>query len=89
VAGLQPEQRALEGRQQDLVERFVRLPQGQVNRRSRAVDRVLLHPLVGLAVFLALVLLVFQLLYALTTPLQELLGALLDGVQSAPCWSRG
>lgn len=73
----------LDGRQQDLVERFVRLPQGRVNRRSRAVDRVLLHPLVGLAVFLALVLLVFQLLYALTTPLQELLGALLDGVQSA------
>lgn len=73
----------LEARQQDLVQRFVRLPEGGLHRRSRALDRVLLHPLVGVAVFLALVLLVFQVLYALTTPLQEWLGALLDAVQHA------
>ena len=77
------DQLALDRRQQDLVDRFVRLPQGGANQRSRAVDRVLLHPLVGVAVFLGLVLLVFQLLYAVTTPLQEALGTLLDGVQTA------
>ena len=78
--GLEPEDG--EALQRSLVARFVRLPEGLRNRRSRAVDRVLLHPLVGVVVFLALVLLVFQLLYGLTTPLQELLGTLLDGVQS-------
>ena len=78
----QPDPPGLEVQHRDLVQRFVRLPQGEVNRRSRAVDRVLLHPLVGLAAFLGLVLLVFQLLYALTTPLQDQLGALLDWVQT-------
>ena len=78
-SGLEPEDG--EALQRSLVARFVRLPEGLRNRRSRAVDRVLLHPLVGVVVFLALVLLVFQLLYGLTTPLQELLGTLLDGVQ--------
>jgi ferrous iron transport protein B len=68
--------------QRDLVARFVRLPAGVTNRRSRAVDRVLLHPLVGVVLFLALVLLVFQLLYGVTTPIQDVLGLLLDGVQS-------
>jgi ferrous iron transport protein B len=68
---------------QELVSRFVTVPEGVViNRRSRALDRVLLHPLVGVVVFLALVLLVFQLLYALSTPLQDGLGLLLDSVQN-------
>ena len=73
----------LEVLQKELVARFVTLPKGVVvNRRSRAVDRVLLHPLMGVVVFLALVLLVFQLLYALSTPLQDVLGTVLDGVQA-------
>ncbi len=41
------EGQALEARQRDLVARFVRLPEGAIRRRSRSVDRVLLHPLVG------------------------------------------
>jgi ferrous iron transport protein B len=72
----------LETLRQELVARFVTLPEGVMNRRSRAVDRVLLHPLVGVVVFLVLVLLVFQLLYALSAPLQDLLGVGLDGVQA-------
>lgn len=76
-------QEELDALQQDLVARFVTLPpEGLRHRRSRAVDRVLLHPLVGVGLFLALVWLVFQVLYALSTPLQDLLGALLDGVQA-------
>lgn len=76
-------QEELDALQQDLVARFVTLPpEGLRHRRSRAVDRVLLHPLVGVGLFLALVWLVFQLLYALSTPLQDLLGSLLDGVQA-------
>ncbi|MEY4352221.1 MAG: hypothetical protein RLZZ609_462 [Cyanobacteriota bacterium] len=76
------DQLTLDARQQDLVHRFVRLPQAGLHRRTRAVDRVLLHPLVGVGVFLGLVLILFQLLYALTTPLQDLLGTLLDAVQT-------
>jgi len=75
------EQKDLDAFQQELVARYVRLPEGVMNRRSRAVDRVLLHPVVGVVVFLALVLLVFQLLYGVTTPIQDLLGSWLDGVQ--------
>jgi len=75
------EQEDLDAFQQELVARYVRLPEGVMNRRSRAVDRVLLHPVVGVVVFLALVLLVFQLLYGVTTPIQDLLGSWLDGVQ--------
>ncbi|MEB3260617.1 MAG: ferrous iron transporter B [Cyanobacteriota bacterium] len=73
----------LEALRRELVARFVRQPEGVLNRRSRAVDRVLLHPLVGVVVFLALVLMVFQLLYALAAPLQELLGSGLDGLQTS------
>jgi ferrous iron transport protein B len=76
------DQLTLDARQQDLVHRFVRLPQASLHRRTRTVDRVLLHPLVGVGVFLGLVLILFQLLYALTTPLQDLLGTLLDAVQT-------
>ncbi|MFN7677646.1 MAG: ferrous iron transport protein B, partial [Cyanobacteriota bacterium] len=79
--GREPDDR--EALRRALVARYVTLPEGVVmNRRSRALDRVLLHPLVGVVVFLALVLLVFQLLYTLSAPLQDGLGALLDIVQS-------
>ncbi|MEB3157255.1 MAG: ferrous iron transport protein B [Cyanobacteriota bacterium] len=72
-----------EALRRELVARFVRQPEGVWNRRSRAVDQVLLHPLVGVAIFLALVLLVFQLLYALSVPLQDLLGSGLDWLQAS------
>ena len=69
--------------QQELVSRYVTLPEGLLHRRTRLVDRLLLHPLLGLLLFLGMVLAVFQLLYALTTPLQELLGTALDWVQAS------
>ncbi len=52
------------------------------NRRTRAVDRILLHPVAGLLLFLGLVLTVFQLLYLVTTPPQDRLGSGLDWVQA-------
>jgi ferrous iron transport protein B len=73
-AGAPPSLEALQG--------FLQLPERPCLGRSRRIDRVLLHPLVGLLLFLALVLLVFQLLYAITAPLQELLAALLDGIRA-------
>ena len=41
----QLESPALDGWQQELVARFVTLPEGLLNHRTRLVDRLLLHPL--------------------------------------------
>ncbi|MFM1812972.1 MAG: hypothetical protein RLZZ336_1910 [Cyanobacteriota bacterium] len=69
--------------QQQLVAAAVTLPERLLNRRTRQLDRVLLHPLVGVVLFLAIVLAVFQVLYAVTTPLQDLLGSGLDWIQGS------
>ena len=45
---------------EELLERHVQLPKSLANRRTRQADRLLLHPLVGLGLFLAIVLAVFQ-----------------------------
>ena len=79
----QPQAPAPDGWQQELVDRFVTLPEGLLNHRTRLVDRVLLHPLLGVGLFLVLVLAVFQLLYAVTTPLQDLLAMALDWIQTS------
>lgn len=82
-AALQLEPHVPEGRQQELVARYVTLPARLLNRRTRLVDRVLLNPVLGVVLFLAIVMVVFQLLYAITTPLQELLGAGLAWIQGS------
>ena len=79
----QPPVPASDGWQQELVDRFVTMPEGLHNHRSRVVDRLLLHPLLGVGIFLVMVLAVFQLLYAVTTPLQDLLGSVLDWIQTS------
>ena len=66
-----------------LVAGHVQLPPRLLNRRTRRADRVLLHPLVGVVLFLAIVLAVFQLLYALGAPAQDLVGSGIDWIQSA------
>ncbi|WP_396095027.1 MULTISPECIES: ferrous iron transport protein B [unclassified Cyanobium] len=69
--------------QQELVARYVTLPETLRNRRTRLVDRVLLNPLLGVAIFLAIVMVVFQVLYAITAPLQDLLGSGLEWIESS------
>lgn len=46
------------------------------------LDRVLLHPLLGLLSFFVVMLAVFQLIYAVGGPIQAWLGALFDGLQA-------
>ncbi len=46
---------------------------------TRRLDRWLLHPLLGLPIFFVVMALMFQAIYALGVPLQEALGALIDG----------
>jgi ferrous iron transport protein B len=66
-----------------LLSQHVQLPPRQVNRRTRRADRLLLHPLVGVLLFLAIVLGLFQLLYAVGTPAQDLVGSGIDWIQEA------
>jgi len=71
----------LEAEREALVERFVQLPERSPRPHSRRLDRLLLHPLVGPLVFLTIVLLMFQAIYALGAPLQGLMGGLFDGLR--------
>jgi ferrous iron transport protein B len=68
----------LEGAMADLVQRCVTLPGRWRDSRSRRLDAVLLHPLLGLPLFLLAMALMFQGIYAIGVPVQEALGGLLD-----------
>lgn len=82
-AASQGDPRGVDDRLRELVARHVTLPERLLNRRTRLVDRVLLHPLLGVVLFLGIVLAVFQVLYAVTAPLQDLLGTGLDWIQAS------
>jgi len=71
----------LEAQRLELVGRFVAQPEQHQRPRSRRLDRLLLHPLVGPLLFLGIVLVMFQTIYALGAPLQELMGSLFDGLR--------
>ncbi|MEY3964124.1 MAG: ferrous iron transport protein [Cyanobacteriota bacterium] len=68
----------LEGAMAELVERCVTLPGRWRDSRSRRLDAVLLHPLLGLPLFFLAMALMFQGIYAIGVPVQEALGGLLD-----------
>jgi len=70
----------LEAHRRELVERFVAEPEQVLRPQSRRLDRLLLHPLVGPLLFLAIVLVMFQAIYALGAPLQELLVRVFDSL---------
>jgi len=70
---------ALDARQEALIKLCVRSAGPPRNLRTRRIDKFLLHPLVGPLLFLAIVLAMFQAIYALGAPLQELTGTLVDG----------
>ena len=68
----------LDGAMAELVERCVTLPARWRDSRSRRLDAVLLHPLLGLPLFFLAMALMFQGIYAIGVPVQEALGSLLD-----------
>jgi ferrous iron transport protein B len=72
----------LMSRQENLVDKCVQQPGQLVHWRTRRLDRWLLHPFAGVLLFLGIVLLLFQSLYALAKPLQDLLGYGLDWLQT-------
>ncbi len=72
-----------QARAEGLLARHVQLPPRFINRRTRLADRVLLHPLLGLMLFLGIVLALFQLLFAVGAPAQDLMGNGIDWIQTA------
>ncbi|MCT0249794.1 ferrous iron transport protein B [Synechococcus sp. CS-205] len=74
----------------ELEERQARLVAGCIQGHDKLhadplrdrLDRVLLHPLLGLLSFFVVMLVVFQLIYAVGGPIQVWLGALFDGLQA-------
>ena len=77
LAAIDPD---LELAQAALVQASVRLPPQWRDRWTRRLDRLLLHPLLGLPLFFAAMALMFQLIYAVGVPIQEGLAGLLDAV---------
>ncbi|NDG04844.1 MAG: ferrous iron transporter B, partial [Alphaproteobacteria bacterium] len=61
-----------------LLESSVTLPPQWRDRLTRRLDAVLLHPLLGLPLFFLVMALMFQAIYAVGVPVQELLATLLD-----------
>ena len=65
-----------------LLARTVHVPPVLSASRTDRLDRILLHPWLGLPLFLLIMLLVFQIVYGLGTPLQDGLGWLLDELKT-------
>jgi ferrous iron transport protein B len=66
-----------------LVKKSVIAPSRLVRKMTERIDRVLLHPLLGLPLFLLAMFLVFQAVYTLGAPLQDAVAWLLDGFRAA------
>ena len=88
----------LDGAMAALVARSVHLPDTWRDRRTRQLDALLLHPLLGLPLFFLAMALMFQAIYAIGVPLQEGLASLLDQFSQAvltpllaplPAWISG
>lgn len=69
---------AIEHDLDSLVAKAVHIPTNLPDSLTDRLDKALLHPWLGLPLFLLLVLMVFQVVYGLGTPLQDGLGWLLD-----------
>ena len=65
-----------------LVNKAVHIPTDLPTSLTDKLDRMLLHPWLGLPLFLLLVLMVFQVVYGIGTPLQDGLAWLLDTVRT-------
>ncbi len=61
--------------------RYIHVPAHATQELTDRLDRILLHPLWGLPLFFAVLYVVFQGVYALGTPLQDLLGHLFDVIK--------
>jgi ferrous iron transport protein B len=76
-----PDQRRLHARARDL-SRAATLSETPVRRWTHAVDRVVLHPVIGFVILLALLFVMFQAVYAWATPFADALEGGIGAVQA-------
>jgi ferrous iron transport protein B len=66
-----------------LLQDAVHTPSHVKENLTTRLDRILLHPVWGLPIFFTAMYLMFQFIYAVGTPLQELMGSIFDGIQNS------
>ncbi len=66
----------------NLLQDSVNTPKQVKDNLTTKLDRVLLHPVLGLPIFFAVMFFMFQLIYAIGTPLQDFMGQGFDWFQS-------
>ena len=66
-------------RAEDLIRQSVTAPSRLVRKTTERIDKVLLHPLLGLPLFFLAMLLMFQAVYTLGAPIQDAVAWLLSG----------
>ncbi|MGB7417320.1 MAG: ferrous iron transport protein B [Thermosynechococcaceae cyanobacterium] len=72
----------LEAKMQAVLQAGVKMPTQAAESLTTRLDRVLLHPVWGLPIFFGAMFLMFQVVYAIGTPLQEILGTTLEGFKT-------
>jgi ferrous iron transport protein B len=65
-----------------LLQDAVHVPHHLPDNWTTRLDQILLHPVLGLPIFFAAMFLLFQIVYVIATPLQEILGTIFDWVQT-------
>ena len=71
------------GEMENLLQQAVSTPEQVQTNLTTRLDRVLLHPILGLPIFFGAMYLMFKIVYALGIPLQDQLQKLLDWVQAS------
>jgi ferrous iron transport protein B len=69
---------SLEQEAESLLKKNVKLPKVMPRGMTQTIDAFVLHPIFGLPLFLLILLLLFQIIYGIGTPLQDALGFVLD-----------
>ena len=98
VAALLEADSAVEQEMERIVSSTVQIPASLDDRMTRKVDRILLHPWLGIPLFLLAMFLLFQFIFTLGGPLQDAIAWVLDtfraevldpALTTAPAWLQG
>lgn len=98
IAALLEADTAVEQKMEAIVRNTVQMPAKLTDELTNKVDRVLLHPLLGIPLFLLAMFLLFQFIFTMGAPLQDAIAWVLDTLRSevldpaletAPAWLQG
>ena len=98
ISAMLQNDRSIENEMETIIKSAVQMPVQMTNELTSRIDRVLLHPWLGLPLFFAAMYLLFQMIFTAGKPLQEGMAWLLDLVRShaleplmthTPSWLNG